>query len=143
MVAMGKKGYMEATEKILKTGAKIRKGIEDIPDLHVLGDPLWNIAFGSKTLDVYKIMEYMTKKNWSLNGLHKPSCVHICVTLRHTLPGTSERFVEDLKSAVEHVKNNPQEKGEMAPVYGMAASLPDRTVVADLLDRYMDLLYKV
>ena len=143
MVAMGKKGYMEATEKILKTGETIRKGIETIPDLHVLGDPLWNIAFGSKTLDVYRIMDYMTKRNWSLNGLHKPSCVHICITLRHTQPGIAERFVDDLKSAVEHVKNNPQEKGEMAPVYGMAASLPDRSIVADLLDRYMDLLYKV
>jgi sphinganine-1-phosphate aldolase len=143
MVAMGRRGYIEATEKILKTGAQIRRGIEDIPDLYVLGNPLWNIAFSSKTLDIYKIMDYMTQRNWSLNGLHKPSCVHICITLRHTLPGIAERFVNDLKSAVAHVKNNPQEKGEMAPVYGMAASLPDRSIVADLLDRYMDLLYKV
>ena len=143
MVTMGRKGYIEATEKILKTGAQIRRGIEDIPDLYVLGNPLWNIAFSSKTLDIYKIMDYMTQRNWSLNGLHKPSCVHICITLRHTLSGIAERFVNDLKSAVAHVKNNPQEKGEMAPVYGMAASLPDRSIVADLLDRYMDLLYKV
>jgi sphinganine-1-phosphate aldolase len=143
MVAMGRRGYIEATEKILKTGARIRRGIDDIPDLYVLGNPLWNIAFSSKTLDIYKIMDYMTQRNWSLNGLHKPSCIHICITLRHTLPGIAERFVNDLKSAVAHVKNNPQEKGEMAPVYGMAATLPDRSIVADLLDRYMDLLYKV
>jgi glutamate/tyrosine decarboxylase-like PLP-dependent enzyme len=143
MVAMGERGYIEATEKILKTGAKIRKGIEDIPDLYVLGNPLWDIAFGSKTLDIYKIMDYMAKKNWSLNGLHKPSCVHICITLRHTLPGVAERFLNDLKSAIEFVRNNPSEKGEMAPVYGLAATIPDRSIVADLLDRYMDLLYKV
>lgn len=143
MVAMGENGYLQATEKILKTAAVIREGIEDIPDLYVLGDPLWNIAFGSETLDVYKIMDYMTRRKWSLNGLHKPSCVHICVTLRHTLSGIAERFVDDLKSGVDYVRKNPHEKGGMAPVYGMAATIPDRSIVADLLDMYMDLLYKV
>jgi sphinganine-1-phosphate aldolase len=31
----------------------------------------------------------------------------------------------------------------MAPVYGMAATLPVRAIVGDMLERYMDLLYKV
>jgi hypothetical protein len=31
----------------------------------------------------------------------------------------------------------------MAPVYGMAATLPDRQIVADVLKTYMDLWYKV
>jgi len=119
------------------------KGIEDTADLHVLGNPLWVIAFASSTLDVYRIMDHMMKRRWSLNGLHKPPCVHICVTLRHTLPGIVERFIEDLKSAVEYVRENPDEKGGMAPVYGMAATISDRSIVADLLDMYMDLLYKV
>ena len=88
-------------------------------------------------------MDYMTKRKWSLTGLHKPPCVHICVTLRHTLPGIAERFIHDLKFAVEYVRKNPHEKGGMAPVYGMAATIPDRSIVADLLDKYMDLLYKV
>jgi len=44
--------------------------------------------------------------------------------------------------AVESVKENPDAKGGMAPVYGMAARLPLRGVVGDLLERYMDLLYK-
>ncbi len=29
------------------------------------------------------------------------------------------------------------------PLYGLAASFPLRGLVADLLDRYMDILYKV
>jgi glutamate/tyrosine decarboxylase-like PLP-dependent enzyme len=143
MVAMGEQGYMEATDRILKTAAEIKRGIETIPDLHILGDPLWVIAFGSKTLDIYRIMESMTEKRWSLNGLHKPSCVHICTTLRHTRPGVANRFVRDLKSAVAYVQQNPDEKGKIAPIYGMAATLPDRSIVADLLDGYIDLLYRV
>jgi hypothetical protein len=55
----------------------------------------------------------------------------------------AERFISDLTSAVEYVKAHPDEKGGMAPVYGMAATLPMRSVVGDLLNRYLDVLYKV
>jgi hypothetical protein len=48
-----------------------------------------------------------------------------------------------LRAAVTHVKAHPEDKGEMAPVYGLAANLPLRGVVSDLLKRYMDVLYKV
>jgi len=143
MVTMGQEGYMEATRRILDTATEIKKGIETISDLYILGDPLWVIAFGSKTLDIYRVMDQMTRRGWSLNGLHRPPCVHICVTLRHTQPGVAERFIADLHTAVGHVKAHPEEKGEMAPVYGMAATFPDRSMVADLLENYIDLLYRV
>jgi hypothetical protein len=54
-----------------------------------------------------------------------------------------ERFIEDLKAAVLHVKANPSEKGSSAPIYGMAATLPVRSVVGDILKTYMDAYYKV
>lgn len=143
MAATGEQGYMQATKQILETAAAIRKGVESIPDLRVLGDPLWIIAFDSPTLDIYKIMDTMTARHWSLNGLHKPAAVHFAITLRHAQPGLAGRFLADLNAAVEHVKANPDEQGGMAPVYGMAASLPLRGVIGDMLKRYMDLLYKV
>ena len=49
----------------------------------------------------------------------------------------------DLREAVSIVKANPEESGGMAPVYGLAATLPARGVVGDLLKRYIDLLYDV
>jgi glutamate/tyrosine decarboxylase-like PLP-dependent enzyme len=143
MVAMGAQGYQQATQQILETAAHIRAGVQAMPELRVLGDPLWIIAFASPTLDIYKIMDYLTARHWTLNGLHKPPAVHLCVTLRHTQPGVAERFLTDLRSAVEHVKANPDERGGMAPVYGLAASLPLRGVIGDMLRRYLDLLYKV
>lgn len=143
MLTTGEQGYLEASRKILKTAAWIRQEIEKIPELYVLGDPLWVIAFNSDTLDIYQIMDKMTNKGWSLNGLHKPSCVHLCVTLRHTQPGIAERFIEDLKSSIEEVKMDPDEEGGMAPIYGMAATLPMRGMVSEMLKRYIDTLYKV
>lgn len=143
MVSMGAKGYTEAAKRILETASSIKSGIQRIPELYILGDPLWVIAFGSERLDIYRVLDYMSEQKWALNPLHKPPCVHLCVTLRHTEEGVAGRFIEDLNSAVEYVKENPDLKGGMAPVYGMAARLPLRGVVGDLLERYMDLLYQV
>jgi sphinganine-1-phosphate aldolase len=142
MVSIGAEGYMAATEKILKTAEAIKQGILNITELRLLGDSLFVIAFASDSLDIYKVLEAMSHKGWSLNGLHKPACVHLCVTLRQAQPGVADRFLQDLQEAVEHVKANPQEKGSMAPVYGMAATIPLRGVVSDMLKRYLDLIYK-
>ena len=143
MLSIGEKGYLEATQKIMDTANKIKKGINDIPELHILGKPLWVIAFGAKALNIYRVMDEMAQKGWSLNGLHKPSCIHIAITLRHTREGVSERFVEDLKQAVEIVKTTVDTKNGMAPVYGMAATLPARGIVSDILKKYLDTYYKV
>jgi len=142
LTSIGASGYIEATKKILETAGTIKEGIRQIPELRVLGDPLFVVAFASDTLDIYKVLDYMSRKKWSLNGLHKPSCVHICLTLRHTQPGVAERFLADLQEAVEYVKAHPEEKGTMAPVYGMAATLPLRGLVSDMLKKYLDLIYK-
>ena len=142
MVATGEDGYLEATRRVLETGAAIRRGIEAIPELRVLGDPLWVIAFASDEVDVYRVLDQMTRRGWSLNGLHKPAAVHICVTLRHTQPGVAERFLADLRASVDEVRSQPAEKEGMAPVYGLAATIPFRGMVQDLLKKYIDLLYR-
>jgi glutamate/tyrosine decarboxylase-like PLP-dependent enzyme len=143
MLSMGENGYLDASKRILETGTKIREGILAIPGLHVLGDPLWVIAFGSDDLNIYSVMDFMTKRHWNLNGLHKPSSIHLAITLRHTQEGVADRFLDDLRAAVEHTKAHPDEEGGMAPVYGMANTVPIKGVVTDLLERYLDVLYEV
>ncbi|RJP47662.1 MAG: aminotransferase class V-fold PLP-dependent enzyme [Anaerolineaceae bacterium] len=142
LTSIGEQGYLDATKRILETAAKVKEGIRQIPELRVLGDPLFVVAFASDSIDVYKVLDFMSHKKWSLNGLHKPTCVHLCVTLRHTQPGVAERFVADLREAVEHVKAHPEEKGTMAPVYGMASTIPMRGLVSDMLKKYLDLIFK-
>lgn len=143
LTSIGVQGYMNAAKQILETADAIKKEIRQIPELRILGDSLFVVAFASDTLDIYKVLDQMTHKKWSLNGLHKPSCMHLCVTLRHTEPGVAERFIRDLKEAVAYVKAHPEEKGEMAPVYGMAATMPMRGLVSDMLKKYLDLIFKV
>jgi glutamate/tyrosine decarboxylase-like PLP-dependent enzyme len=142
LVAMGERGYLEATRQILDVAAAIRRGIAGIPGLRVLGDPLWVIAFDAPGLNIYQVLALMSRQGWSLNGLHRPPAIHIAVTLRHTQPGVAERFLADLGAAVAQARASPRERSGMAPVYGLAASLPLRGVVGDLLRHYIDLLYR-
>jgi len=143
MLSIGERGYLETTDRILRTAKTIRAGIESMPALRVLGDPLWVIAFDAPGLDIYKVMEFMTQRKWNLNGLHRPPAVHLCVTLRHTQAGVAQRFLADLAAAVEYVQANPGEAGTMAPIYGLAATIPFKAEVRELLGRYIDLLYRV
>ena len=144
MVSLGRDGYLGAARRILETAARIREGIEAIPGLRLLGHSLFVHAFTSDEFDIYRVLDQMTARHWSLNGLHHPSCVHVCVTLRHTQPGVAERFLADLAASVDYVRASPTaDEGGMAPVYGMAATLPLRGVVSDILKRYIDVLYKV
>jgi glutamate/tyrosine decarboxylase-like PLP-dependent enzyme len=144
MLSMGESGYKEACSKILEVGVRIKQGIAAIPELEVIGDPLFCIAFRSNGPDIYQVAGLMNERQWSLNGLFDPPAVHICLTLRHTHAGFVDSFLEDLNEAVRIAKESPDQKGEgTMPVYGLAASLPFKGFVTDLLKRYLDILYKV
>jgi len=143
MTSIGAQGYLDATRKILETASEIREGVQGIAGLRLLGDSLFVVAFASEVVDIYKVMDFMSRKKWSLNGMHKPTCLHLCVTLRHAQPGVAQRFINDLREAVDYVRMHPSEKGTMAPVYGLAATIPMRGLVSDMLKKYLDLMFKV
>lgn len=142
MVTIGEQGYLEATERVLATAAQIREGIAAIPGLRVLGDPLWVIAFTSDEVGVYDVLDRMTARGWSLNGLQHPPAIHICVTLRHCRDEVVEAFLTDLRTSVEGARREPG-GGLMAPVYGMAAVPELRGEVDGVLRTYCDVLYRV
>ncbi len=144
LVSMGEDGYLEATASILETGSQIKAGIAEIDGLRVLGDPLWVIAFASDEVDIYEVMARMAERGWSLNGLHHPPAVHLAVTLRHTLPGVADRFLDDLEDSVaEAGESGGAATTGAAPMYGMAATFPSRAAVGELMARYIDRIYEI
>ncbi len=142
MLTFGEDGYMDATSRILSTARTIREGIESIGGLRVLGDPLWVIAFSASEMDVYRVMDEMSGRGWSLNGLQDPPAVHICVTLRHCEPGVAERFLADLSESVSAARSGSRAPGTMTPIYGMAGAVETRGDVEELLRRYGDVMYR-
>lgn len=146
MVTMGEDGYTEAARRIFATTREIREGITSgFPELALIGESLFVVPLRSTQpeLDIYRVNDAMSARGWSLNGLHRPAAIHLVVTQRHTRDGVAARFLRDLRAAVDHVRADPEEAGGMAPIYGMADTLPDRGLVADALRTHMDAWYRV
>lgn len=141
MVRIGRTGYQEMARRIMETALHLRKGIEVIPDLRLMGEPLFLIAFTADRHNIYQIWEQMAQRGWRLNALQKPPGIHLAVTVRHTQSGVAEQFLHDLHEAVQFVKANPKAEGKLAPIYGMANSLPFRGVIDEVLRHYLDALY--
>ena len=143
LMSMGESGYLEATKRILAALKIVHQGIAQIPELRVLGHPIGAFAIASDSVNMYLVLDQMSGRGWALTGLLKPCAIHVSPTLRHTQPGVAERFVEDLKAAVTYVRDTPDIEGGMAPIYGLAASIPDRTVVHEMLKLLMDVYYRL
>jgi sphinganine-1-phosphate aldolase len=143
LISMGEEGYLAATKAIFETAAYIKSELKKMDDIQIIGNPLWVIAIESKTLNIFEVLDQMSKRGWSINGLQKPPAFHIAITLAHTREGVKERFINDLKESLAEVKLNPGQTDGMAPVYGVAANIPFRGMVSDILKSYLDTVYKV
>ncbi|XP_009805075.1 sphingosine-1-phosphate lyase isoform X2 [Nicotiana sylvestris] len=138
MISLGFEGYLENTKEIMEASKSIQKGIQDIPELFMIGRPDMSIiAFGSDVVDIFEVNDVMSSKGWHLNALQRPNSVHICVTLQHV--PVVQIFLKDLRDSVQTVKENPGPvSGGFAPIYGAAGKMPDRGMVQDLLIEFMD-----
>ncbi|XXG41559.1 hypothetical protein AAC387_Pa01g1998 [Persea americana] len=138
MMSIGLKGYLENTRLIMEVSRQIQNGVEEIPELFIIGRPdMTIVAFGSNIVDIFEVNDLMSSKGWHLNALQKPNSIHICVTLQH-VPVVID-FIRDLRESVNTVKENPGPiSGGLAPIYGAAGKMPDRGTVQDLLVHYMD-----
>ncbi|ORX93942.1 PLP-dependent transferase [Basidiobolus meristosporus CBS 931.73] len=142
MTKMGLSGYVDSTKRIVQAARKIKNGILGMEELFVYGDPLVSVvAFGSHSLNVYTINDAMSTRGWSLNALQNPPAVHIACTLS-TVP-TAEQFLKDLADSVAEAKLSPsQDLGRSAALYGSAATIPDKSILDDVVKGYLDCLYK-
>ncbi|KAF6031275.1 SGPL1 [Bugula neritina] len=143
MVHYGETGYINTTRKIIDTARYIKQEVAEIPGLFVYGDPLVSvIAIGSLDFNIFRLTEALTKRGWSLNALQFPSCFHICCTLLHTLPGVADEFLADVRECTAVIMADPQQKATgMAALYGMSQTIPDRSLVGELVMEYLDALY--
>lgn len=145
MVATGEQGYLDSTKGILAARDVIVKGLQDVPQIALICDhPSPVIAWRSNAsnFDIFMILDAMKRKKWVLDPLQFPNAIHICLTVRHI--GKGEEFVRDFREAVAAVVSDPSQfKGGMAPVYGLAASIPDRSVVRGFVTGYLDSLLDV
>lgn len=156
-MAQGESGYISACHSIVGAAKGFEAAIRENPslngDLFVLGYPLVSVvAFSSNNLNIYDIADAMAAKGWSLSALQKPPALHIAFTL--PMVGALQRLIGDLVAVVEAEREQERVRalagrrqkggagGDAAALYGIAASLPDSSVVVQLAEGFLDTLYK-
>ncbi|PVI06832.1 sphingosine-1-phosphate lyase-like protein [Periconia macrospinosa] len=157
LVKQGENGYIDACHKIVGAMKKIEAALRThpslSPDLKVVGKPLVSVvAFLSTTLDIYDVADAMNEKGWHLNALQSPPAIHVAVTL--PIVAAVDQLIADLVDVVEDVREKERvriaeggtskgaAKGDTAALYGVAGSLPNKSVVVDLATGFLDTLYK-
>lgn len=60
----------------------------------------------------------------------------------HSKPGRADNFINDVEAIVGELMKNPEKpvEGKMA-LYGVAQSIPDRSIVGDFTRLFLDSLY--
>ncbi|GMH68096.1 hypothetical protein TrRE_jg9563, partial [Triparma retinervis] len=142
MMAMGEDGYSDRIETIMDTTQEIAEAVQGMEGLYLLGEPKSMIVcFDSKAFNIYRVGDKMTKLGWSLNSLQKPSCIHLCVTLRTV--EHSDKFIGDLQQCVDEVleEGNDGPLTGNAAIYGMSGSMPPGPI-NELLCCYTDVILK-
>ncbi|RUS22329.1 putative sphinganine-1-phosphate aldolase BST1 [Endogone sp. FLAS-F59071] len=143
LVNIGENGYLETAKQIVGARQKIQAGVESIPGLYVNGEPLSTvISFSSRNpINIYDIGDHLNKRGWNISPLQNPPALHISVTLLWV--SSADDFVKDLTEVVAALKADPSlRQGKSAAIYGTAASLPDKSLIAEIATGYIDLLYK-
>lgn len=143
MLNFGEEGYIRATKNIIETTKYIENNLRKIESIYVFGKPATSVvAIGSKQFDIYRLASALSEKGWNLNILQFPSAIHICVTHLHTKPGVADRFLNNVKEEINVIMKKPSApvEGKMA-LYGVAQSLPDRSLVGEFTRKFLDSMY--
>jgi glutamate/tyrosine decarboxylase-like PLP-dependent enzyme len=143
MVSLGERGYLDIAKKIFETGAAIRSGIDEIPDLEVIGDPTFLVAFRSPELNIYHVNDHLVAKGWRLNALQLPAALHFCVTRPNTAPGVVDAFLADLRDAVEYAKHPARAEPKSGALYGLGGTPEGNEILNTLFTAALDAMYEV
>jgi glutamate/tyrosine decarboxylase-like PLP-dependent enzyme len=144
MQHFGKSGYRDLAERTTQAFDKMRKGIEKMPELYVMGQPTGPLlGYGSSDPEVnmFAVGDQMQERGWSINRLQRPDGLHAMITASHL--EVVDDYLCDLKHAVATVKANPElAKSGSAATYGMMSHIPLRGMVRQkILDMFAQ-MYK-
>jgi sphinganine-1-phosphate aldolase len=141
MVTMGEEGYLNAAKLIMDTANKIRFGIAEIPEIKIAGKSTFVVGMISDQVNMYHVNDYLISKGWRMNGCQNPPGFHFCVTLRNTLPGVAEAFINDLRDGVAYAKNPPQPFPKSGALYGLAGSIDGQAILKQGMLDFIEATY--
>lgn len=124
--AQGEDGYLALAKAAADAADALRTGIRGL-GLRVLPSDSTIVSYAGK--DLFAIADRLEARGWSVDRMHRPEAIHLTVTANHA-PIVDE-YLADLRGALDEVRADPSlAKQGTAPMYGMAAKLPVRRLVA-------------
>lgn len=158
LMNMGESGYVNTCLDIVGAAKKFDTAIRENPvlaqNLEVVGDPMVSVvAFQSKNggVDIYDVADGLSSKGWHLNALQSPAAIHVAFTVPTAT--AIDQLVSDVVEIVEKELEKAEERkrqgksyvikrGDTAALYGVAGSMPDKSIVSRLAEGFLDTLYK-
>ncbi|OOF98196.1 hypothetical protein ASPCADRAFT_205460 [Aspergillus carbonarius ITEM 5010] len=158
LMSVGESGYIKSCLEIMGAAKKFEASIKEHPvlskNLGIVGKPMVSVvAFDSKNeaIDVYDIADNLSAKGWHLNALQSPPAIHVAFTVPTS--AAVDALTSDLVVVVEKELAKAEERkqqgkayvvkrGDTAALYGVAGSMPDKSIVSRLAEGFLDTLYK-
>lgn len=128
--AFGVDGYREIAAKAADAADQFRAGIKAIPGLTLLGESHSTIvAYAPVGADAYALADRLEARGWTVDRQQRPASIHLTVTANHA--PIVDDYLRDLRESLAELRANPAlAKSGSAPMYGMAAKMPIRRLVA-------------
>jgi glutamate/tyrosine decarboxylase-like PLP-dependent enzyme len=128
--SFGADGYLKLARQAADAADRFRAGIAAIPGLALLGKSDSTIvSYAAIGCDVYALADRMEARGWTVDRQQRPASIHLTVTANHA--AIVDEYLKDLREALAEVRANPSlAKSGTAPMYGMAAKMPVRRLVA-------------
>ncbi|PGH32691.1 sphinganine-1-phosphate aldolase [[Emmonsia] crescens] len=157
LMAIGESGYIDSCHQIIAAAHTLEQAIREHPSLStaltVIGKPMVSVvSWASVTpdIDIYDIADMLSAKGWHLNALQSPPAMHMAFTV--PTAAAVEKLIADLVSVVEQERAKAAErkrlglkvqkgKGDASALYGVAGSIPDKSIVNRLAEGFLDTLY--
>ncbi|XP_030835122.1 sphingosine-1-phosphate lyase 1 isoform X1 [Strongylocentrotus purpuratus] len=142
LMLQGLDGYIQHADRVIKTRESIEKRLREIEGITVIGQPKVSaVTIASNVFDVFRLGTCLTEKGWQMYTVQNPS--GLCVTVTDLFnKETANQLIADVEEGTAQIMKDPNAKAEgMAAIYGMASTLPDRSLVSDFICGYLDAFY--
>lgn len=143
MKHLGENGYLQLAQQLMDGANKLRRGLESIASIVVVGDPCMNIisyTTRNNRPDIFVVADQLENKGWMVDRQQFPECIHLTV-LPTNLPVIDE-YLSDLKLAIAFAEAHPEAtaKGNAA-LYGLMARIPFRGMVEKNVVKILEEMY--
>jgi len=140
--AFGVDGYKELARQAADAADRLRTGIRAIPGLTLVGKSDSTIvSYGCTTANAYALADRLEARGWTVDRQQRPASIHLTVTANHA--AIVDDYLSDLRASLDELRANPAlAKSGSAPMYGMAAKMPVRRLVARNVRKMIADMYK-